>query len=375
MNNSEFKETSGQEPEVGPVSEAVYQDRDLEDIPAASLEAEDSTTPHTDGQKPDAGDDEMSEADPKRWDTPQRSKAGEGPEEKAKKPKVDGDQKEGKKECGKYQPKLRYGKPDKNGKPDKKRIQVKLTEDGIVQVNVHNREDPLVKKARDDWKFLSDPEKLGKLAGIDWWVAREELIRGWDRDVDRALRKEGGFLDMGAVFLDYAVNSAPNEESPEKLRLGMEATVGYMVRVRGRLDGKRQELLKKLNAGIPRDSDETILRRLGATDPEKRIAEYKAAKKQKSQEFDYAKSVLEAVAGANAAAAERVRNELGREHPQTILEDTQAERLFPLLSQLLDERRLEELQAGDLTVEELRLRLREWAGEINEKLLIPYSEN
>lgn len=366
MNNNEFKETSGQGPEVGPVSEDIYQDRDLEVVPAAGLEAEDPTTSHTDGRNPDAGDEEMSEAE---WDTPQRPKAGEGPEEKAQKPKVDGDQKEGKKECGKYQPKPRYGKPDK------KRIQVKRTEDGSYQFNFPNREDPLVKKARDDWKFLSDPETLGELAGIDWWVAREELIRGWDRDVDRALRKEGGFLDMGAVFLDYAVNSAPNEESPEKLRLGMEATVGYMVRVRGRLDGKRQEFLKKLNAGIPRDSDETILRRLGATDPEKRIAEYKAAKKRKSQEFDYAKSVLEAVAGANAAAAERVRKELGREHPQTILEDTQAERLFPLLSQLLDERRLEELQAGDLTAEELRLRLREWAGEINEKLLIPYSEN
>lgn len=235
--------------------------------------------------------------------------------------------------------------------------------------------DPLVEQAESDWRFLSDWDNLNALARIDRRIAREELIREWDRDVRHALRRDRGILDMGARFLNFMENEAPQAATAEELIQGADATLGYMVHDVGRLAEKRERLMRQLDR-LHRDPStpdaQALLRRLGAADPAQWIRKYKAAGMTRSAEKrQAAQSALSAIVRVNANAAEHVKNTLEREKSRKplVLEDTQAEQVFPALRALFDERRFAQLKSGGLSPEELRDSLSAWAGEIETTLI------
>lgn len=251
--------------------------------------------------------------------------------------------------------------------------------------------DSVVDKANSDWRYLSDPNNLKALADIDLRSAREELIREWDQDVSRALRREMGILDMGARFLDFMENEAPTAETAEELMRGADATLGYMIHDVKRLAEKREKLMKQLHdLKAPPVAADVLLRRLGAADPAELIRNYEAASRaatiraaasrvpafraaasRAAEKQEEAQAALSAVVQVNANAAAHVKSTLEREKGRRplALTSTEAERIFPVLRALLDEKRLTELKNSALLPAALRDSLSAWAGEIQEKLI------
>ncbi len=237
--------------------------------------------------------------------------------------------------------------------------------------------DPRAAQAGADWGFLN--ESWEALAGIDRRAAREQLIRGWDRDVIHELRRDRGILEMGVAFLDFMERGAPGAETAEELLRGADATLGYMVYDVGKLVKKREKLteaLDELDAKAASEDAQTVLRRLGAADPSEALREAKTARKKRdAARLQRADAALTSVLDANRKAARYVSGALENEknHKALTLEDTEAERIFPALRALLEEERFAALKEGGLP--ELRDSLAAWAGEIEEKLIKIYYNN